>query len=321
MKLGKLLITFLMLWACGDSKKGGSEASQTLIDQVNQRTEQIRTWTNSYNHNGVAGIEENDGDAAVFNGILWFSGEDNLIPLSSYLEVDGRPRRNPLRVATTPEENSFSRDQTLGLLAYLAKTKDIEMGNRLTQYINSISNHVVKSCPEDICNFSLPLFYTYNMVATEVGFEKLPLWLSLDEDNSTLIEENKDNLTTEEKDEIVASTFSDSVLYIATKLASPGYPLHLAAVQLMLKKNYSWSKMNQRTANLLQAREKWNPFYVWLAQGVSEEALQRWLDLAPQNPPTCSRVDWILQRSEEQMRQNCSYGWDFIFVSNLFKKE
>ncbi len=69
-----------------------------------------------------------DGDSIIFNGLLCMSGEEAACSaVQASQDENGQfwrsPRRNPGNLG---QDNSFSRDQTLGALLYIVKKRDVD---------------------------------------------------------------------------------------------------------------------------------------------------------------------------------------------------
>src|SRR6478736_9863176 len=78
-----------------------------------------------------------DGDSIIFNGLLCMVGEEQgCDTVRQSQDADGRFWRSPRRTpGNLGQGKSFSRDQTLGALLYIAKTQDRDAALRWLRWI------------------------------------------------------------------------------------------------------------------------------------------------------------------------------------------
>ncbi|HYX38024.1 MAG TPA: hypothetical protein VE954_33400 [Oligoflexus sp.] len=254
-----------------------------------------------------------DGDSVIFNGLLCMVGEQQgCETVRASQDADGRfwrsPRRNPGNLG---EDKSFSRDQTLGVLLYLAKTQDRDAALRWMAWIEDnrycgITNPLSGGCTvfgyrvcrddKEICDLRPGTWALFHRVWEHLG---LP--------------------TTREMRKNEGMDISDIEL-IAIDKARPGYELHLKAVAAFLRMTIGSSvSRSHAMAQRLHDRQEGNPFFQVLAEGPSEELSRRLLQLCPKPGDDLGfrRYQWAWERDTANEAWRESMGWDCIFMGRL----
>jgi hypothetical protein len=95
-----------------------------------------------------------------------------------------------------------------------------------------------------------------------------------------------------------------------------GFPLHLAAVSLLLARTLGIQNLALNTAGqLLAAKQNQNPFFQYLANGPTTETIALLINLCPnQNRPSLGRSQWSWERDQSERAWLNSMYWDCIFV-------
>ncbi len=251
-----------------------------------------------------------DGDSTLFNGLLCASGEElgcEGVRLSQ--DDEGRFWRSPRRI-DQQDENSFSRDMSLGVLLYLATTKDIIAAQKWLHWIGDQRQCIVeigsvcvvygyKFCSDDTdnrCTITPGIWATMYRVWEYLGLEpheEMSAWLDTGEN-----------------------------YYInEVSQAKPGFALHLKGVQAFL-----FLIMNQNLLfvpefiDAIVKKDPLNPFFQLLKDGPHQELMELILDLCPVASPT-RKFQWAWERSTEEEAWLESAGWDCIFIANLLRDD
>ena len=256
-----------------------------------------------------------DGDSIIFNGLLCMSGEETACA-SVRASQDGSgqfwrsPRRNPGNLG---QENSFSRDQTLGALLYIVKTRDIDAAQRWLGWINdnktcSVKNpfnpracvvHLYRVCRDDSdgrCTMTPATWALFKRVWDYLG---LPAHKEM----------NKNE------------TLDVSDLEIAALDRQPrGYTLHLEAVSSFLRLTMRSSVERSRTiASKVYEKDPGNPFFQILVEGPTPSVTEKVLAYCPKpgQDNEFRRFQWSWERDSDQQPWLESMGWDCVFMANL----
>jgi len=251
--------------------------------------------------NGYVSKENcDDGDSTLFSGLLCLSGvEIGCKTVRDAQDSAGRfwrsPRRNPGNLG---QHNSFSRDQALGVLAYLVATKDQAAANSWYEWISKnrpcltkIGNRCVvrglhRYCTDDQdgrCTITPAMFQMMYFVWEDIGLNP-------------------------------SKTMNQ---YKNAPLLSPGdkgYQIHLYAVQEYLRQQMDRGR-EEAVCKLLE-KEPSNPFFMFLDQGMSDETQSKALELCPttfDHP----KKQWAWERRSSEEAWKSSMLWDCIFLLNL----
>jgi hypothetical protein len=286
-----LILIFLALVACGKespSRYPLNDAERARIAQIRVEALQTTDWNKFYR----------GGDFTLLGGLLCFSGDDvACVQVRKSLDrTTGQLFRNEFRNGGGTD---FSRDQLMGWLAYLLKTRDIESANLATKYFNSTK----RICPQtgegaNGCQWRPTAIHHYNVVAKHIGANKL--WASYADPN-------------------------DWLKYLEAKTAPKGYPLHLIAVKIMTLQHIGIeSKGIAEAANELYRREPDNAFFAHITgRQASTLFFDAW-NLAKN--PACAWYDgWVWSRTRSEWcgekRYWGSSGFDMLFMANLLLSE
>ena len=89
-------------------------------------------------------VSLSQGDSTLHSGLACLVGPNSFCDaVNASQSADGRCWRNPCLV-NNQTTNSFSRDMSLGVMAFLIKTKNALYGQKWVQYITKIR----KLCPD-----------------------------------------------------------------------------------------------------------------------------------------------------------------------------
>jgi hypothetical protein len=100
---------------------------------------------------------------------------------------------------------------------------------------------------------------------------------------------------------------------------SVGFPLHLAAVQLLLARTAGVHDTDLDLAGeALARRQPLNPFFQYLANGSSSNVVALLLSECPSvKVPSVGRSEWAWERDQRDRKWLNSMYWDCIFLGNL----
>lgn len=271
--------------------------SGTTRNELIARRKAIREWATrcqnqqfSSNENGC-----DQGDLALFAGISCLAGETSLcndVALSQ--GKNGRWWRGPSRV-DNDEINSFSRDQSMGVLAYLIATRNRSRAEAWMNWLQSNSGFLCTKSTDDRCLIMPGNWGLFARVWNALGLEPtgpMTTW----------------------------SAYSEIILFIEAMTAPLDFPLHLVAVHLWLLKSMGYSHpLLSLIADQIKRRDAANPFFRFLSEGPSEDLGRLALELCPEQP-TGRRADWAWQRPSSSQPWRVSNGHDCVFLLNLLLK-
>lgn len=255
-----------------------------------------------------------DGDMALFGGLLCASGDARGCDLVRNSQgADGRwwrsPRRNPGNVGRA---NSFSRDMSLGVFLYLATTRDREAARKWLHWIENnrpclTTNPFGDGClvygPHRFCTDDEDLRCT--MTPANWGVMGR-VFEALDLPRNALMRLHA-----------LADTES---LRLKAEQAPPGYELHLAGVEVLLRQTLDATPgAAEDVARRLAERQPDNPYFVFLDRGVMDSERGRLHELCPKSDDVSDarRFQWSWERDTASRAWLESMGWDCLFLDNL----
>ncbi len=315
-------ISTALVCACGSATGSGSEETLAQSRQALSREDALQSarafweefaplceWYPSKEHC-------EDGDMTLFNGLLCVSGlELGCQAVRASQGADGRFWRSPRRVDGNLGQNkSFSRDMTMGVLLYLAKTRDTGAAQRWLGWIDGNRPCVMKKpwgggclvrglyrvCRDDensSCTITPALWALMGRVWSHLGLgrhDEMKRWEGSDGDISA----------------------------IEAEINDPGYQLHLGGVEVLLKQFMGVSSgPRQEVARTLAERQPNNPFFVTLRDGATDWVVQKTLELCPrrENGTAFRKFQWSWERSDSSEAWRESMGWECIFMANLLR--
>lgn len=257
--------------------------------------------------------ECDDGDATLFNGLLCAAGEPiGCDAVAAAQGGDGRWWRSPRRVGDNAgQDNSFSRDMSLGVLLYLQTTRDEVRAKSWLKWINdnrpcSIKNPVTggcsvwglyRVCRDDVanrCSLTPTMWSMFSTVWGQMGWSK----------------HNEMNVHSGAYDSFAAKEAEQTDL---------GYALHLKAVQAFLQLRRQPQHAVARTVvGTLNKRQGDNPFFQWLNHGATPDWEAYLLSLCPSaERPTRRLHQWSWERDTAEKAWEESMGWDCLFLGKL----
>jgi len=296
MRLVSILLGFLFihLTACG--KKSRADEAPRDPSPLETSRLGIELWAEKC-QGGAAKKDCGDGDSTLWNGLLCASGEAFACDaVRASQDESGRVWRSP-RLKGIDPKNTFSRDMGMGTLAYLAKSKNKDFGEKWTAFINSNKGLCEKE--NENCGVTSTFFWAYNNVAEHVGFSKL---------KTSVIFGFAD------------TSIDDAFLVVQANNTPSGYQTHLVGVHVYLRLlEGKWNDALQVAADVLHKREPQNIFFEYLSKGKSQSLATKLEDRLPFGPNP-GRSQWCWERTDSENACKDSMGWDFIFAINLMLK-
>ena len=264
-----------------------------------------------------------DGDMTLFNGLLCQAGDQRGCDAVRLAQgADGRWWRSPRRIGWTSdshpgEDVSFSLDQALGVMLYVAKAGDLTAFDRWVHWLDAnrpcltkigdqcLVNGWVRFCTDDAdkrctarpgdCAF---LEATGRFVGSSNAGLCSDILRQLHLPNDWL------------------PSVSEQVLGSASANTT-GFPLHLAAVQLLLARTLGLKNDPKLDAagKMLILKQSQNPFFQYLADGVTPQTTALLLQLCPSaERPSKDRNQWSWERDQDEKAWLDSMYWDCIFL-------
>jgi hypothetical protein len=255
------------------------------------------------------------GDMTLFGGILCLSGYAPACDMVRAAQewrgnTDGRWWRSPNHINMPGQENEFSGDQTLGVLAYLAATDDKSAAHRWQRYIvesrelfppsGSPSIQIARSCVVDkggTCNVIGETWFFLNAITARLGIPR-----EADFDGSY-------------------GYNTDWMPFFAASNAV-GYRMHLIGVQILLAKKLGLEDDNVRlAAKILAGRQPENPFFLWLVYGndaVVTDATLKYCPKLGDKPEHMDQWSWERDMAKEEWKR--SMAWECVFMAGLLKQ-
>lgn len=285
-------------------------SGETLLALQNKR-DLIRKWAAICPDGTQSHGECPFGDMTIFAGMGCLSGEkDRCEDVRKAQGPDGRWWRSPGLVGDDTQQDTFSRDQARGALAYLVATKDVEAAKRWQAYLESNN---LKMC--NVANT------TNNRCTITPGSSRLfrAVWLYLGLKPAKWMK----------KTQWWAPIYDP----IEAMLQPDNFPMHLSAL-------YSWirieierrggpatDKVDKKVIKIITRREPGNPYFKMLRDGPTQEVADLILQKCPDVKPAAEHTDWAWQRSQKLKKVQTEYVWehasghDCIFIINMFERE
>ena len=266
-----------------------------------------------------------DGDMTLFNGLLCKGGDRRGCDGVRLAQgPDGEWWRSPRRIGWTSNSHpgadvSFSPDQALGVMLYVAVSKDVNAFDRWLKWLDENRPCLVKVG-------SLCLQKGWVRFCTDDADKRCtarPGDCAFLEATGTFLASSAGDICTRILKELhLPSNWLPSVPTQVLGSASantPGYPLHLAAVQLLLARTLEIKDpMLTSAGQILAAKQSENPFFQYLANGSSPQVTALVLKLCPsQARPSVDRNQWSWERDQTDKAWLNSMYWDCIFLGKL----
>jgi hypothetical protein len=259
-----------------------------------------------------------DGDMTLFNGLLCASGDPRGCDAVHRAQgSDGRFWRSPSRVGhNRGQGNSFSRDMSLGVLLYLATTRDRGAAERWMRWIDRNRPCVAKKpgwagggcwlrglhrmCRDDTDNRCT--------LTPSVWALMYRVWRHIGLSPSTYMRNAHNDLV-------------NAFPQIQARTNEPGYQLHLDGVSALLNQivGYGGNGNVRAVAAQLLRRQPDNPFFHYLVHGPSDHGVRQTLRLCP-STGTHRKVQWAWERATADAAWRESMGWDCIFMVNMLEQ-
>jgi hypothetical protein len=263
-----------------------------------------------------------DGDMTLFNGMICASGDQRGCDGVRLAQGgDGRWWRSPRRIGWTypSADVSFSPDQALGVMLYTAVVKDVAAFDHWAQWLddnrpciveiggNCLQKGWLRYCTDDVpdkrCTLRPGDCAFLTATGKYIGSSRVDLC------EMVLKELN------------LPSSFIPSVpsqVLASASVNETGFPLHLAAVTLLLARTLGINDPDlDKAGQILAARQDQNPFFQYLATGATSGTITLLLNLCPNpNRPSNGRNQWSWERDQKDKAWLNSMYWDCIFLGS-----
>lgn len=260
-----------------------------------------------------------DGDSVLFNGLLCASGEVLACEAVKQSQgADGRWWRSPRRVEDNlGEENSFSRDQALGVLLYLATSRDEQAAKKWLDWIDANSTCAIENPLADNCSVKFEYRYCDDdtdgrCLLTDSSWSLMGrVWKSLGLDRHGMMRR-------------FASADASDLQELLASSVEPGYRMHLKAVSSFLKLRLGSGESSARDiAREISRRQPENLFFQFVEGQDAGSIATRLLDICPSSDDDLSfrRYQWSWERDTASQAWQESMGWDCVFLANLLIQE
>jgi len=312
----KNLIPFLLL-SCGTATPPLTEFSPDLRKELEGRIEEVKTWLPYCTYDismesmyrpgeTIQGISKytctgrdleygtGDGDVTLYAGYMCLAGDSvscEIVKASQ--DITGRVWRSPARVGNPQGfENTFSRDMFLGVLFYLAATKDQQFA---LSYNNWIISNNYRLCNDDSDGRCIP---TPNMLALQsYVWEYIGL--------------------TPTAPMLLARSGNETNILTASQTAPLSYETELIASQIFLRQYMgTYTPLLEMAAENLYVRQPTNPYYLFVYKRYKDRVAELMLQQIPREVPQF-RVVWSISVNEQFDR---SMGWEWIYLYLLLTK-
>jgi hypothetical protein len=241
-------------------------------------------------------------DMTIFSGISCLAGDlERCEDVRRAQGPDGRWWRSPLHVGNNLE-NSFSRDQSKGALAYLVATKDVQAALRWQAYLEANNLRMCPTSTDNRCKITLGASRLFGSVWSYLGLEPAK-WMN--------------------RGKWITNIYNP----IEARFQPRGYPMHLGAVSAWIRREiarrggHKVEKVDGRVVRVLACREDENPFFLLLQNGPTVEVANLILNRCPDEKPEFDRLDWAWQRDQGNAPWSRSSGHDCVFIINVFERE
>ena len=269
----------------------------------------------------LTGTTYEDGDMALFGGLLCSSGESEGCRLVEKSQGPyGQFWRSPYLVERL-QDHAFSGDQFQGVVSYFLTDEvyqDPASKERLRQYIKFIAKNTVdlpdKSTKRDVgyrsctgdpagdlnCVFDGLEWFWLNILAQKYGVQN--------------------EIPTAETAPQIRYGYSTAWLPFMALGSKLGYRTHLIAVQIYHLQLAGLEDTNTKTAAaILAARQPLNPFFLYLHLGA-DRAVTDVVNSKCSATLAAEADRWSWEVVETEEAWDRSMGWDCVFMINLVSK-
>ena len=244
-----------------------------------------------------------DGDMTLFNGMICVSGDQRGCDGVRLAQgADGRWWRSPRRIGWTypTHDVSFSPDQALGVMLYTARARNLAAFDRWVQWMadnrpclvqvggSCLQKGWLRYCSDDVvdkrCTFRADDCTYLKATGIYLGSSKGDLC-------DKVLDELPSGVAPFPKSAILSVP---AQVYASASVNQVGFPLHLAAVGLLLARTLGLrDPLLDSAGQTLATRQNQNPFFAYLANGATAGTTTMLLNQCP-NPgrPSNGRNQW-----------------------------
>ena len=298
-----ILQASVLAWSWGNGLPECRASVSEKLPLLLAKRERIRMWAplcadGSQSH-GVCPF----GDMTIFSGMSCLAGETaRCEDVRRAQGPDGRWWRSPELVGEDREQDSFSRDQSEGALAYLVATRDV---NAALRWQNYLEGHRLRMCPDasdNRCKIMPGTSRLFGAVWSYLGLSPAH-WMNRGEWYLNLYEP------------------------IEAEFQRHDFPMHLSATQAWIRREIerrggpAAPASAAKVVRVLTRREPENPYFLLLRDGPTEKIADLILAKCPDERPSAPLLDWSWQRGQKDRPWLHASGHDCIFLINLFERE
>lgn len=274
------------------TEKGFYSYFNSQIPDIQSYLKQLYAWgCISQHESGIFLSKENnnDGDVCAYAGLLSISGHGLGKSTSRRCQgPDGRFWRSPARI-NNDSENSFSRDQLLGVFGYFIAEKDIDSANKYIEYLRKNNWKMCDNCTDGRCDLRLTSKGMFWRVSRFVGF-KVPLsWYFI-------------------------NLFDRIGQLFSAYCSKTGYRIELVAENILLNSYIGQRSIwDELAAREISRRQPDNPFYEFVRHGRSKRLVDLIRKYRPLKKPIL-RDTWVFAPPTEERKWDRTMVWDWVFL-------
>lgn len=312
----RLLIIGALLSAFSAQASPLPGISPATQQQLSALRDSIRGWVRicdgAMNYGG--GCDQ--GDLALFAGMLCLSGDTaRCEDVRRSQAGDGSWWRAPKRIGETGQP-VFSRDQTMGLMAYFTATRERTSAQHWVDWVVNNGRKWPDTSPlhEEAIPPGMTFFsvcksdFHINCLVTPPlwGFiGRVWQWMGMDPTSQMHAGAILDGDETALVGEVI--------------LPQKPYERHLAAVEVLIRRMVGRHGFGvTKAANILAKHEPNNSLFRFLSEGPTEAVAKLTLAQCPAQPLVSEPGDWLWMADNPPAEPfRTSMGWDCIFMTNL----
>lgn len=266
-----------------------------------------------------------DGDMTMFNGLLCFSGDER--GCTGVREAQdpetGQWFRSPrIRLKGNDRGGAqFSPDMALGVQLYLIKTRDVARAEKWAHWLHRLTPCTLEGFGNDCLVYGIPRF-----CAPEIGCTMRPGDAASLAETFDFLHKNAGMAPLPDgRLRGYLSTFKNWSGWLGELSANwnrPGYPQHLAAVQIVILRaiGKGSSDLDDAAIDLSNLPvNKGNAFFAFVAGKPRVDVITQTLDRCPSETalpqPPLHQWQWEREVADKAWEHSCY--WDCIFMARM----
>lgn len=294
-KVVKLLSVMFFMSGCGEE---ATYSSPSLNQQVKSFVESVESQLKGCDVYGIMHPGRPDCNLDDYSagpgGFGCLSGNQQACyTMSLTISDDGKPYRSYKNKLEGDSVNEYSRDQLYGFFAYLIKTKDVNSAQRLLGYIERVGK-LCEGADDNRCDMTPAAWGLMSKVWKYLGLKR----------SSSMI---------------VNDLVDDLVVSGQMETVEVGYQLGLQMEFVFLSKMMGYESVLMRNAAKIGFdRQRKNPFYCYVVNGVNDYCKRLFLEWFKEGAPLGRENVWTLSRREDDLDSRLnSMGYEAVFLGNL----